>query len=560
MDSAKLAGAENAGTRSSPLWVKPNDVLKLRKADKRRLQPRALQPVSVNAINSTGVIAQKRDCSVNPFRCSVQKKPRIEEFYPLLNRTTVPSTAVSHQHQKLTVSDVSVDSYDDETRHSLADNKRAEESKQPARQSLLPLDWSLKTRVRFCSASHFPWSGSLKTCEEASGTTGFVRGIDSTDGGCQASTERGSLDSSPEARFHQNCLVWMHPHLPWLRLFPRHGVLTNTASSASLGSSLFGDLASPARAALHQDWAMGLRSLYQLLRARQCPFFYVCAPSFTVLFRAAGVAGMADLHALLTPTTRGLRQALRDEGITFTMPLCTSQEQMDETMDGASQTPSEVKGDGSDDNALEDEPVTSWLESLGLSQADFPSLNPTKNKMMDESREDRRPRSLVFVERGETQALFNFLLNSRACVCPTGPLAGVPPTLLAPVAFHGASLRSLKVRQGWVKQGECRLHVVELSGPVLPSALHGLCTLFGSSQEQGAFSFAAAPDAPTAAFSAFQPPPATAAAPPAAFATEALKDCGLPLPFVQQMCGRPQGPTPVLCSVRAEGGSYDIVG
>lgn len=557
MDPAKPEGAENASTKSSPLWVKPNDVLRLRKAGKRRLQPRALQPVSVNAIN-TEFVAQKRDCSINPFRCSVQKKPRIEEFYPLLNRTTVPSTAASHQHQRLTVSDVTIDSYDDETRYSLADNRRDEESKAPAWQALLPLDWSLKTRVRFCSASHFPWNGSLKTCEEASGTTGFVRGIDSTGGGCQAS-ERGSLDSSPQARFHQHCLVWMHPHLPWLRLFPRHGAMANTASSAASPSSpSFGDPASPARAALHQDWALGFRSLYQLLRARQCPFFYVCAPSFTVLFRAAGVAGMADLHALLTPTTRGLRQALRDEGITFTMPLCTSQEQMDETMDGASQTPSEVKSEGSDDHALEDEPVTSWLESLGLSQADFPSLNPTKNKMVDESREDRRPRSLVFVERGETQALFNFLLNSRACVCPTGQLAGVPPTLLSPVAFHGASLRSLKVRQGWVKQNESKLHVVELSGPILPSALHGLCALFGSSQDKGAFSFAAASDPPTAAFSAFQPEAAGSA--PAAFATEALKDCGLSPQFVQQMCGRPQGPTPVLCSVRVEGGGYDVVG
>lgn len=230
---------------------------------------------------------------------------------------------------------------------------------------------------------------------------------------------------------------------------------------------------------------------------------------------------------------------------------------MDETVDGASQSPpSEAKSDGQEDNAPEEETVT-WLESLGLSQADFPSLNTTRNKMLDESRDDRRPRSLVFVERGETLALFNFLLNSRACVCPTGPLAGVPPTLISPVAFHGASLRSLKVRQGWVKQKDTEVHMVEMSGPILPSALHGLCTLFGSSQEKGAFSFVTAPDTPTAAFNAFQPQPAAA---PAAFATEALKDCGLSLPFVQQICGKPNGPTPVLTHVQVDDGSYDISG
>lgn len=553
MESAPLKDAENAAAPKTTQWMKPNDILKLTKAAKRRLQPRALQPVSLNAINGATTVPVKRERSINPFRCPVQKKPRLEEVYALLHRTTASPQTLSPQ--RLVVSKVAVDSYDDETRHSLADGAKPEQAKKPPKLPGLPLDWSLKTRIRFCSTSHFPWSGSLKTCEEASGTTGFVRAVHST--GCEESAaERGSLDSSPQARFHQNCLVWMHPHLPWMRLFPRHGVMAN-ASTSKEATSLFADPASPARTALQGDWAQGFRSLYQLLRARQCPYFYVCAPTFTVLFRAAGVAGLADLHALMTPTTRGLRQALRDEGITFSMPLCTSQEQMDETVDGASQSPpSEAKSDGQEENAPEEETVT-WLESLGLSQADFPSLNTSRSKMLDETRDDRRPRSLVFVERGETLALFNFLLNSRTCVCPTGPLAGVPPTLISPVAFHGASLRSLKVRQGWVKQNNTDMHMVEMSGPILPSALHGLCTLFGSSQDKGAFSFVASADTPTAAFNAFQPQPQAA---PAAFATEALKDCGLSQPFVQQICGKPNGPLPVLTHVHVEDGSYDISG
>lgn len=136
-----------------------------------------------------------------------------------------------------------------------------------------------------------------------------------------------SLDSSPRARFHQQCLVWMHPHLPWLRLFPRHGAtplatpLATTAKDQVSSPSIFADPNSAARASLQADWCQSFRSLYQLVRARQCPFFYACAPGFTVLFRAAGVAGMADLHALLTPTTRGLRQALRDEGGPFMLDL-----------------------------------------------------------------------------------------------------------------------------------------------------------------------------------------------------------------------------------------------
>jgi hypothetical protein len=67
---------------------------------------------------------------------------------------------------------------------------------------------------------------------------------------------------------------------------------------------------------------------------------------------------------------------------------------------------------------------------------------------MEQDREkevDRTPESLIYVEGVEAQALFNFLMNCKSSTASTGPLAGVPPTLLAPVAFHGATLKPLKV-------------------------------------------------------------------------------------------------------------------
>lgn len=62
-----------------------------------------------------------------------------------------------------------------------------------------------------------------------------------------------------------------------------------------------------------------------------------------------------------------------------------------------------------------------------------------------ESSVDSAAESLVFVRGADAQALFNFLLNCKSVVSPTGPFAGVPPTLLSPVAFHGGTLQSLKV-------------------------------------------------------------------------------------------------------------------
>lgn len=58
---------------------------------------------------------------------------------------------------------------------------------------------------------------------------------------------------------------------------------------------------------------------------------------------------------------------------------------------------------------------------------------------------DRAAESLVLVRGADAQALFNFLLNCKSLVSPSGPFGGVPPTLLAPTAFHGGTLQSLKV-------------------------------------------------------------------------------------------------------------------
>ena len=59
---------------------------------------------------------------------------------------------------------------------------------------------------------------------------------------------------------------------------------------------------------------------------------------------------------------------------------------------------------------------------------------------------DNRPDSAVYVEGPDVMALFNFLLNCRSCVNPSGELAGVPPTLVAPCPFKSATLTSLAVR------------------------------------------------------------------------------------------------------------------
>lgn len=46
-----------------------------------------------------------------------------------------------------------------------------------------------------------------------------------------------------------------------------------------------------------------------------CPYFYVIAQNFVVLFLHKGFAGAEVNTVYVTPTTTGLRKALRSEGI-----------------------------------------------------------------------------------------------------------------------------------------------------------------------------------------------------------------------------------------------------
>ncbi|GIY70243.1 uncharacterized protein CEXT_244601 [Caerostris extrusa] len=81
---------------------------------------------------------------------------------------------------------------------------------------ILPVDWSLKTKIRFTSPLPFPNKGSFRTFEEVNGTIGFVRCLHS------GKADKSDMNSSHGAKVFQHSLVWMFPHLPWLTLFPRY--------------------------------------------------------------------------------------------------------------------------------------------------------------------------------------------------------------------------------------------------------------------------------------------------------------------------------------------------
>ncbi|XP_075707081.1 protein downstream neighbor of Son [Rhinoderma darwinii] len=349
-----------------------------------------------------------------------------------------------------------------------------------------PADWSLKTRLLFTSSQPFTWTDHLKAQEEAQGLVLH----------CRASPVRlppsiPEPKSSTDLRcaFQQALVYWLHPTYPWLQLFPRIG-----ADRKMIGKNSPWSQDEALQQVLMSEWALSFTSLYNLLKAKLCPYFYVCTYQFTVLFRAAGIAGSDVITAVMSPTTRGIREAMKNEGIDFTLPLVTNDlnkktkasestsELDDKTQEAGPTSEEEAALDSDEDESF------SWLEEMGvddqIKKPDAISIKFRKEK--NEVKLDHRPESVLLVKGANTFTLFNFLINCKSIVAAAGPQAGLPPTLLSPVAFRGATMHTLKARTVNVKtrvqSGYKDQFSLEITGPVMPHTAHSLTLLLKAAQ------------------------------------------------------------------------------
>ncbi|CAG9766493.1 unnamed protein product [Ceutorhynchus assimilis] len=459
-------------------WEHPKELLKLQKL---KLKKQALQEringqkqskslaasVSSKAAAFENIFNSKK--RKNPFEKSTENLPKNKKakseflldesadqtLFKILNLSHSASTSNTQTQNTSVTSFTNI----------LASNAEAttQVKKEHQGSPWCPVDWTLKRKMRLFSKKPFQWSQILKIGEEASGVTSFTRCLDIE----KCST---SLDVSPNAKFHQCCLYWQHPYLPWLTLFPR-STLKNNSSTTNLAGI------QEIKKSLYETWMDSLKSLFQLIRTRQCPYFYVCANNFTALFRAAGIFGYSDIHVLLTPTTRGFRNLLKEELIDFEMPL--KPEQMRPSQGNKSENDEAVETEinhlNEEDDALDEE----WMTEMGIDASDIKHINYTQARIKHKTDclVDRSDQSLVLIEGCEVNAFFNCLLNCKSAIAPTGPLAGVPPTLLAPVCFKFGTLTALKVRQHKIQSEGVDYYSLDLLGPILPSTLHNILNI-----------------------------------------------------------------------------------
>ncbi|XP_065208725.1 protein downstream neighbor of son homolog [Planococcus citri] len=526
-------------------WKRPEDVMK---QFKQRMRKRSLKFQTTDQESKSNQAPEttendKKFASRNPFkRAKTEPGPKFRA--DLNDDTTTDGTLFrllnfSQQNSSNSVDDSANNSFANAfaALNNQSSSQKDAEVSDPLKSEDVFVDWTLRWRVRLMSPQSFPWNRKLKTCEEASGITGFVRCLDT-----DVHNDEINLDTSPNARFHQCCLVWQHPHVPWIDLYPR----TNRKSTSSSDLSLL-----PVKDTLYNAWVDSFRSLFQLVRAKQCPYFYLMANTFVCLFRAAGINGYTEINACITPTSRGFRQLLKDEDIDFTMPLKSS-EKTKSPLNGDSQDTGyeslDMAEEAYDKNTNDDDDTDEWLQTMGIEESQIKKMNDKQFDIIlgKDKVTDSLPESLVFVEGVEAQALFNFLMNCKSIIPTSGPLAGVPPTLLSPVAFTGASLVSLKIKESMIRMQEKNYHSIEIRGPMLPHMVHNLCDLMkNSSLETFLLAFADIESSKPfttvtachmAGASDSIPSPVKTPRTPSVFGETNLSDCGLKPKVLARFC------------------------
>ncbi|XP_070641007.1 protein downstream neighbor of Son isoform X2 [Bos indicus] len=340
------------------------------------------------------------------------------------------------------------------------------------------------------------------------------------------------LSTELRCAFQRSLIYWLHPALSWLPLFPRIGADRKMAGKTTPWSN-----DETLQHVLMSDWSVSFTSLYNLLKTKLCPYFYVCTYQFTILFRAAGLAGDDVITALISPTTRGIREAMKNEGIEFSLPLIKENGPEKRKASGTGLRHGEEQAISDED----EEESFSWLEEMGVQdKIKKPDVLSIKlRKEIHEVQMDHRPESVVLVKGMNTFTLLNFLINCKSLIATSGPQAGLPPTLLSPVAFRGATMQMLKARSVNVKtqalSGYRNQFSLEITGPIMPHSLHSVTMLLQSSQN-GSFSAGLYTHEPTAVFN-ICPPKDNVLDKEAVH--EELANCGLHPKTLDHLCRTP---------------------
>lgn len=225
---------------------------------------------------------------------------------------------------------------------------------------------------------------------------------------------------------------------------------------------------------------------------------------------------------------------LKKEDIEFSLPL-RSQSKEATPNTSVENYPNENRDSENEDEDEEDE--MKYLESLGVEASDIKFKDvKVRNKEVEDDNGDL---STVLIEGADCQAFFNFLLNAKSTVPKVGRLAGIPPTLLSPVAFIGGTLRKQTTRSSKLRLDGEDFYSIELLGAILPHTVHSLCGFLSEIKDNFSLTMTNCPR--TVAFTKasrqlLEDLDRSEAVVEQVFGCENLSECGIVNAILEKMC------------------------
>ena len=302
-----------------------------------------------------------------------------------------------------------------------------------------------------------------------------------------------SLD---ERDLSDNCGYWMHPFIPWLKLFPRYTSNTQSTSANTQSTSF---LSQQIKSDICSAWNVSFQSAYDLLRNGNLEMFYLCSSNMTMCFESKENLGSRNrvINVHIVPTSNGFRDTLVKQNIKFSRPYldsvfttqlskCTtssnaniSRQNEGEDLDIGNNL------DCSRDDFLQDQAsCQDWLHNLGAERVQVSSQKSTQS-FENEHKYDYTKQSSIVIHSESVHQFFNFLLNFKSLIPSSGSLAGLPPTILSTKPFSGATLQQLSLKVRSYKKTCSKIdnvashrnneHSFEIyNGPILPGVFNTL--------------------------------------------------------------------------------------
>uniref|UniRef100_A0A914DXS2 Uncharacterized protein n=1 Tax=Acrobeloides nanus TaxID=290746 RepID=A0A914DXS2_9BILA len=406
--------------------------------------------------------------------------------------------------------------------------------------SHMPKDLRLGTKLRVISKKPFPWIKNVNTPGQslvmitALERDIAIKHVSSKELDSEADLPRSS---TPLTKLQMALCYFQFPNISFMQMFPRIDGQPKSSLSSHLKALNLKSI-DPSDSTF-KEWTQSFDQLYHSWKRSDRRSFYICSSKFTVLFFKSAlplmetgatnvdetcwsVNGSPRLQVVITPTSKGLRQLLRDEGIEFELPLSQTSRRNSREHSGSkpsssnnehsltllehsstctfdvtqSQPPfigdeSPIRGvkpvDNEDEsptkNDLSGDEEETWLKDMGVSPAAIrlkrhhtvaelssgASFNDSGLTSADDKQQTRS--TALITDSASIQGLYNLLYNGKIGRVMIGPQAGLPPTLIATTPFMNSALRELsKSSQVVKKNGKETQFILELeSGPILPT-------------------------------------------------------------------------------------------